>query len=190
LKDKVTSVESDIEQYRAVVQNLRRGLSSDLFYRLLLTLARVEKNKERSTLNSHAAHLSPELRSCEHRLACTIEGVQADRLLIRFFGLDPTDPERDASFVLDMSSQNYKGTRLLLRHLGLINFCPLIVITASPHLPSMAILVNALNETRDIFAFMRNVRTAYKPLVSFNVHSQASPCVQQKQLLNERPSSQ
>jgi kinetochore protein Spc25 len=72
---------------------------------------RAEKHEERKTLNSHASHLSPELRSCEHQLACTIEGVQLNRLLIRFFALDPTDPRRDASFVLDMSSQNYKGKK-------------------------------------------------------------------------------
>lgn len=39
------------------------------------------------------------------------------------------------------------------------------VITASPHLQSMAILVNNLNETRDIYTFIRDVRAAYKPLV-------------------------
>src|SRR5258705_107835 len=104
-----------------------------------LLLTRVDKNKERSTLNSHAAHLSPELRSCEYRLACTIEGVQVDRLLIRFFGLDRTDPERDASFVLDMSTHNYKGTRRIAFPTAGLTKCPSpIVITASPHLPSMA----------------------------------------------------
>jgi kinetochore protein Spc25 len=45
-------------------------------------------------------------------------------------------------------------------------FVSYLVITASPHLPSMAILVNTLNETRDVFAFIRDVRTAYRPLVS------------------------
>jgi hypothetical protein len=43
------------------------------------------------------------------------------------------------------------------------------VITASPHLPSMAILVNTLNDTRDVFAFIRDVRAAYRPLVSLSL---------------------
>lgn len=117
LKDKAASIDADIEQYRAVVNNLRRGrhslyflISSQLIVCLLL-----EKDKERSILNSHASHIPSELRSCEDRLAMTIEGVQQERLLIRFFRLDPTDPERDASFVLDISGQNYKG--ILINHL-------------------------------------------------------------------------
>jgi len=87
-----------------------------------LIVSCLEKNKERATLNSHAAHLSPELKSCEDRLGCMIEGVEADRLLIRFFGLDPTDQERDASFVLDMSSQNYKGMTRSIAFWGLTNW--------------------------------------------------------------------
>ncbi|KAF9522731.1 chromosome segregation protein Spc25-domain-containing protein [Crepidotus variabilis] len=129
LKDKATSVEADIEQYTTLVQNLRR-----------------EKGKDRSTLSAHASHIPPEIINLEKRLSCTVEGVQADRLLIRYFQLDPTDAERDASFVLDISGQNFK------------------VITASPHLQSMAILVNSLNESRDLYAFILNVRTAYTPL--------------------------
>ena len=95
----------------------------------------------------------------------TIEGVQQDRLLIRFFRLDPTDSERDASFVLDISGQNYKGMSLIF-HISLRPVLTFAVITASPHLSSMAILVNALNESRDIYTFIKDVRTAYKPLVS------------------------
>jgi len=68
-----------------------------------------EKNQERSTLSSHASHISPEAQHCEHLLSCSIEGVEYNRLLIRYYRLDPSDAERDASLVLDVSSQNYKG---------------------------------------------------------------------------------
>ena len=71
----------------------------------------IEKGKERSTLNAYASHTPLELSILEESLACKIEGVQVDRLLIRFFDLDPTDSERDASFVLDISGSNYKGER-------------------------------------------------------------------------------
>ncbi|KAF8962286.1 chromosome segregation protein Spc25-domain-containing protein [Flammula alnicola] len=130
LRDKIASVDADIEQYRVLTQNLRR-----------------EKNKERSTLSSHASHVSPESKSCEQRLACAIEGVEKDRLLVRFFRIDPSDLEREASFVIDIATQNFK------------------VITSSPHLPSMAILVSNLNESRDIYTFIRDVRAAYKLLL-------------------------
>ena len=84
----------------------------------VIDLSFSEKNKERATLSSYASQLSPELRSCEHWLACRIEGLQQDRLLIRFSEIDPTDLERDASFVLDMSSQNFKGLSSLPRQLS------------------------------------------------------------------------
>ncbi|KDR72538.1 hypothetical protein GALMADRAFT_252669 [Galerina marginata CBS 339.88] len=130
LRDKCASVDTDIEQYRALTQNLRR-----------------EKNKERSLLSSHSSHISPELRSCEERLSCAIEGVEKDRLLVRFLRVDPTEPQREASFVIDISSQTFK------------------VITSSPHLPSMPILVNNLNDSQDIYAFIRDTRAAYQLLL-------------------------
>ncbi|KAF9480912.1 hypothetical protein BDN70DRAFT_876932 [Pholiota conissans] len=133
LRDKIASVDADIEQYRTQVQNLRK-----------------EKNKERSILSSHASHISPQTQTCEERLACRIEGIEKDRLLIRFARLDPSDPEREASFVIDIATQTFK------------------VITASPHLPSMNILVSNLNESRDIYTFIRDVRAAYKVLLDPN----------------------
>ena len=48
--------------------------------------------------------------SCERRLAWAIEGVEKDRLLIRYFKIDPSDPEREASFVIDIGGDNFKGT--------------------------------------------------------------------------------
>jgi len=38
----------------------------------------------------------------------------------------------------------------------------------------MAILVNTLNETRDIYAFIRDVRTAYRPLVSLPTYTEST----------------
>lgn len=68
-----------------------------------------EKNKERSTLNEHAAYSSPELKSCEHRLRCVVEGIEKDQLLVRFSDIDKLALEREFSFVLDVSSRSYKG---------------------------------------------------------------------------------
>ncbi|PPQ66948.1 hypothetical protein CVT26_009979 [Gymnopilus dilepis] len=135
LRDKIASVDVDIEQYRVLTQNLRR-----------------EKNKERSTLSSYNSHVFPELRSCEERLSCAIEGVEKDRLLVRFSRIDPAEPEKEASFVIDIASETFK------------------IITASPHLPVMPILVNKLNEFRDIYAFFRDVRAAYVQLLDPGPH--------------------
>ncbi|KJA26937.1 hypothetical protein HYPSUDRAFT_36107 [Hypholoma sublateritium FD-334 SS-4] len=127
LGDKIATLDVDIQHYRALTENLRR-----------------EKNKERSTLSSFASHVAPQSQSCEKFLACTIEGVEKDRLLARFSHLDPSDPEREASFVLDLSTEAYK------------------VITSSPQLPSMHILIHTLNESRDIYTFFKEARAAFK----------------------------
>ncbi|KAF8168394.1 chromosome segregation protein Spc25-domain-containing protein [Crassisporium funariophilum] len=127
LRDKCASIDADIEHYRAIAQNLRR-----------------EKNKERSTLSSHALCVPPELEACERRLSCFIEGVEADRLLVRFSNIDQDEINREASFVIDLSNRAYK------------------VITSSPHLPSMLILVSTLNEDGDIYGFIKEVHNNYK----------------------------
>ena len=139
-----------------------------------LTRPPTEKNQEISTLNTYASHISPEVQLCEGRLASTIEGVGKDRLLVRFSSIDPADPDREATFVLDISTQNYKGsfTFIVLSSTSVpppLSHCltPFFVevITSSPSLPSMSILVNNLNDTRNIYAFIREVRAAYCILV-------------------------
>ena len=40
------------------------------------------------------------------------------------------------------------------------------VITSSPQLPTMAILVNDLNEDHDLYTFIRKVHEAYELMVS------------------------
>jgi kinetochore protein Spc25, fungi type len=73
-----------------------------------------EKNKERSTLYAYAAYASPELKTCEHRLRCIVEGIENDQLLVRFSHVDKTDFEKEFSFVLDVSSRAYRGAWFLL----------------------------------------------------------------------------
>lgn len=68
-----------------------------------------EKNKERLTLNTQSARVSPELSALEQRLSCIIEGIEKDQLLIRFSQVDPSEPEREFSLVIDVSNQTYKG---------------------------------------------------------------------------------
>ncbi|PPR02258.1 hypothetical protein CVT24_011607 [Panaeolus cyanescens] len=132
LDEKCDAVEADIQQYRALTQNWRR-----------------EKDKERSLLSTHASKAPLELRACEKYLGCAIEGVDMNKLLIVFSNLDPAEPHREASFVLDLSTTTYK------------------VLTASPVLPTMAVLVSRLNDSMDIYAFIKDVRVAYQQMVNF-----------------------
>ncbi|RDB24638.1 putative kinetochore protein SPC25 [Hypsizygus marmoreus] len=131
LREKCTSIEAEIEQYRAITSNLRR-----------------ERNKERSTLHTHASHISPELTACESHLFCIVEGIEKDQLLVRFSDVSASDPEREFSFVIDVSDRVFK------------------VVTSSPPLLTMPILVDALNDSRDVYDFIRQVRMAYQMQVN------------------------
>jgi len=147
LREKIASIDVEIEQYRAATANLRRGeLPCILCHSLTDHMDILEKNKERSTLDAHAAYASPELRTCEQRLRCIVEGIEKYQLLVRFSHLDKSDLEREFSFVLDVSSRAYR------------------VLTSTPLLPTLPIYVEQLNESRDVYAFIKQVRRAFEEL--------------------------
>jgi kinetochore protein Spc25, fungi type len=119
-----------------------------------------EKNKERSTLTTQSSHISPELSACEQRLSCVVEGIEKDRVLVRFCQVDPSDSEREFSFVIDLSHRIYKG-KYACNAIGSSNSC-IPVLTSSPPLPSLPVLVDALNGNRDVYGFIKQVRAAYE----------------------------
>ena len=111
----------------------------------------------------------PEVAACEDRLKCAIEGIDKDKILIRFTHIDPADLTREFSLVVDVSSRAYKGTSPALPSLSLLgsrvaltNVGP--VPTTTPFLPNLPILLDELNESRDIYAFIRRVREAFQDL--------------------------
>ncbi|KAK7676608.1 hypothetical protein QCA50_020422 [Cerrena zonata] len=122
IKEKCASLDVEIEQRRAIVQNLRR--------------------------DKHASQISPELAEIERRTQCAIEGIDKDKILIRFTHIDPSDLHREFSFVMDVSGKTYK------------------VPTTSPFLPNLPILLDELNESRDIYSFIKQVRQAFEELVT------------------------
>ncbi|OJA16782.1 hypothetical protein AZE42_03313 [Rhizopogon vesiculosus] len=130
IRETCQSVDAEIEQYRALTANLRR-----------------EKDRERQTLEMHAAQTAPEMDACETRLRCHIEGIEKDRLLVRFTHIDKVDVDREFSFVLDVASRSNQ------------------VITTTPTLPNLPILLNELNGTRDILHFIKLMRLAFAQLV-------------------------
>ncbi|KAJ7773170.1 chromosome segregation protein Spc25-domain-containing protein [Mycena metata] len=126
LRDRCTAIDSQIEHYRAIAANLER-----------------EKKKERESLGSTATWVSSQVDSMQSRLSCVVEGVDKDQLLIRMAKIDPSDPEREFTFVLDVSGDSYK------------------VLTSTPSLASLPLLVGRLRESKDVLAFIKNVRQEY-----------------------------
>ncbi len=58
---------------------------------------------------THATGAQPDIQTLEKALACVIEGLETDQLLIRFWSIDPNRPEREFTFVLDVGGSGYKG---------------------------------------------------------------------------------
>ncbi|KAF9029923.1 hypothetical protein BDZ89DRAFT_1091714 [Hymenopellis radicata] len=132
LKEKCAAIDSEIEQYRAIADNLDR-----------------ERQRERNTLMTHATGAQPDIQTLEKALACVIEGLEADQLLIRFWFIDANRPEREFTFILDVGGSG-----------------PLLVVNSSPPLPSLPVLVNSLNDSKDIYWFILEMRQAFVKLVS------------------------
>ncbi|KAI0809138.1 chromosome segregation protein Spc25-domain-containing protein [Irpex lacteus] len=131
IREQCSQLDAEIEQKRAVVMDLKR-----------------ERNRERSILETYASRTTPELLETERRLQCYVEGIERDKILLRFTHIDKTDVDREFSVVIDVASNVYK------------------VPTMSPALPTLPILLDELNETRDVYTFIKQVRQAFEHLVT------------------------
>lgn len=69
-----------------------------------------ERNNEENTLNTHAALIAAELSAYQSWLHCYIDGIETDKLLIRFSHVDEANLDREFSFVLDVSEPSYNGS--------------------------------------------------------------------------------
>ncbi|KAJ6577148.1 chromosome segregation protein Spc25-domain-containing protein [Mycena capillaripes] len=130
LRDRCTAIDSQIEHYRAIAANLER-----------------EKKKERQSLSSTASAVASQVDSMESRLGCVVKGVANDQILVRMSKIDPSDPEREFTFVLDVSGNSYK------------------VLTSTPSLATLPLLVARLRESKDALIFIKEVRQAYVDMV-------------------------
>ena len=113
-REAVAALDADIEQYRARVANLRKGMFLLLTSIVPHIYPLSERERERKTLAKHAVPISAQLRACERTLCYVIEGVGQDQLLMRC-SLKSGESSRsthEVSFVLDVSSSSYKGAPL------------------------------------------------------------------------------
>ena len=91
-----------------------------------------------------------------------IEGIADDQILVRFTHIDPSDLDREFSLVIDVSNKIYKG---MLGGGNLYTAAdPSAVPTSTPFLPTLPILVDQLNRTRDLYNFIKQVWEAFDEL--------------------------
>lgn len=78
-----------------------------------------------------------------------------DKLLMRFTLLDPADPEREFSIVMDISKSDFSG--VCPSSSCHCSFCIelMIVPNCSPPLPDLGELVSQLNADRDLSLFIK-----------------------------------
>ncbi|KAG5651979.1 hypothetical protein H0H81_006753 [Sphagnurus paluster] len=146
-KEERKDAELSVAAFKRQLANLRekcQSIDAEIEqYRAMTANLRRERAAERTTLRTHAARVSPELAVTERLLGCIVEGIEPENLLMRFTNIDPTAPDRECTLVVDIGGSTYK------------------VVTSSPPLPALPLLVNTLNETRDVYKFVKDVRGAY-----------------------------
>ncbi|KAL4065761.1 chromosome segregation protein Spc25-domain-containing protein [Scleroderma yunnanense] len=112
-------------------------------YRAITSNLDRERRNEEKVLNTHAAQVAAELAAYQSWLHCHIDGIETDQLLIRFSHVDEVNLDREFSFVLDVSEPSYN------------------IITTTPPLPELPILLNELKETGNIYRFIKLMRVAF-----------------------------
>lgn len=156
-------MQTQIDEYRALIVSLKTGFWFKFFQSVsdFNHGSFVDKDKERSTLNTHASRVAPELHAYETLLACSIEGMEKEQLLISFRGVDISGPDREFSFILDVSCHDYKGLNIRWIDDTSSRITLLAVVKTSPPLPSLPLLVDKLNVTQDIFTFIVQIRQEF-----------------------------
>jgi len=122
----------------------------------------LEKEREENLLRSRGQEVHYKLRACEDMLHGVIEGIADDQILVRFTHIDPSDLDREFSFVIDVSNKTYKGRDSCRLAPTAADASP--VPTSTPFLPTLPILVDELNRTRDLYNFIKQVWGAFYEL--------------------------
>lgn len=93
-----------------------------------VTAMQAEKERQTNVLNDMRGKDTTELKQLEEALGWKVEGIKRtsvstilgiisdicaeDQLLMRFTLIDPEDPAREFSIIVDVSKQDYSGMRL------------------------------------------------------------------------------
>ncbi|KAK4688981.1 hypothetical protein P7C73_g1111, partial [Tremellales sp. Uapishka_1] len=130
LHEKSTSLEAELNTLRKEVKT-----------------ERAEKERQVKVLDAMKGRDGVELGSLEDAVGWKVEGVENDLLLMRFTLIDPEDPDREFSILVDVSKQQYS------------------VPKCSPPIPTLPELVAQLYDDRNFFGFIKQVRKAFRGLL-------------------------
>ncbi|CED83790.1 kinetochore protein fungi type [Phaffia rhodozyma] len=136
---------SDLKLNLSTLESQERAQTAELKeWTVKVEQLRAEKTLRLSKEAEIRASISRDLRTLENALGFKVEGVDTDKLLIRFTNLSPDDPSKVFSLLIDLSSRLYK------------------VSSISPPLPSLPYILETLNQDRDFHQFLRRIRKAFQ----------------------------
>ncbi|TFY66709.1 hypothetical protein EVG20_g4382 [Dentipellis fragilis] len=151
-QEETKEAESSVAVFRRQLTSVREtfaSLDTEIeHYRAVTNSLRREKGRERGILDKLSSQEIPELQASVDAIGCTIEGVGRDQLLFQFHNVNPADLRQQFTFVLDMSGNTYRA------------------LSSSPQLLTLPILVDELNDTKDIYTFVKNLRQSFLRSIS------------------------
>ncbi|WVW85625.1 hypothetical protein I302_107663 [Kwoniella bestiolae CBS 10118] len=144
----LTSSLNHLESSLHKVKDQSSSLESELnTIRKEVTTERTEKDRQKARLNEMRKRDERELVELEDNIGFTVDGIRPDLLMMRFTLLDPSDPAREFSFLIDISKQDYT------------------VPNCDPPIPNLLELVRQLNHDREFYTFIKRVRKAFRALI-------------------------
>ncbi|WVF72802.1 hypothetical protein IAT40_007620 [Kwoniella sp. CBS 6097] len=144
LNTSLSNLKSQLQKVKDQSSTLENELNS---LRKEVKLEQSEKERQEKVLKDMRDRDEVELRELEEAVGWKVEGIKQDLLLMRFTLLDPNNPAREFSILIDVSKQDYS------------------VPKCDPPLLSLPDLVRQLNTERDFYAFIKAVRKAFRGLI-------------------------
>ncbi|CCA77861.1 hypothetical protein PIIN_00507 [Serendipita indica DSM 11827] len=137
------SVAHSNRQLRTLQERMAEAEQDAIRLDTVLKNLKNSKEKEKRQLEKQASQIGRDVLELEQLLGIQVQGAGNDILTIKFKRLDPRDPDRTFSVTIDLSSSEYRVTEV------------------SPVLPGLPTLLDSLNESKDLFAFLRRIRQAF-----------------------------
>ncbi|KAF9426554.1 kinetochore-associated Ndc80 complex subunit spc25 [Podila epigama] len=107
---------------------------------------REAKIAQKAALESQLLKNRPELTTYESKLNMRIVGVKVDHIGFIFTKISEQDWEKEFSLTVDVSRHDFS------------------VSECSPSLPDLDVHLQFLNDSRDLFGFLKRVRRAFKEM--------------------------
>ncbi|KAF9959500.1 kinetochore-associated Ndc80 complex subunit spc25 [Mortierella alpina] len=149
-KEEAGNMSKTIQQLSARREEMRQmqaSLESQVsLLRREVKAKREAKFAQKKALDEQILKNKPEVSCYESVLAMRIVGVQEDRIEFVFTRINEQDWDQEFAITIDVSQYDYSASE------------------CAPTLPELPSLVRYLNDTRDLYGFLKRVRKGFKDL--------------------------